>query len=112
MADGDPLARHGGGGGAAGEKRARAAAFADGATAAAAAAAAEADGLLLLLDGLTPSPAKKVSQRVDQTPACLACSRAGARAELNSRGCWWLIVRVCVSAAELLSSLLFADTHG
>lgn len=51
MADGDPLARHGSGdGGAAPEKRNR-----DGAN------TAEEDGLLLLLDGLSPSPAKKVS---------------------------------------------------
>ena len=62
MADGDSLTRHsgeggGGSGDGGGEKRCRA--FADGATAAA--AEEMDDNLLLLLDGLSPSPAKKVS---------------------------------------------------
>eukprot|EP00752_Nemacystus_decipiens_P015179 g13519.t1 len=65
MADGDPLTRRGGVGGGAGgggEKRPRT--FGDGtATAAAAAAAADEEhNLLLLLDGLSPSPAKKMNR--------------------------------------------------
>lgn len=111
MADGDPLMRQGGGGaasgggGGGGEKRARA--FADGAT------AAEEDNLLLLLDGLSPSPAKKVSQCVDGT-RCLSCADGPGggwtRAQLSGGCC--VFRSACVSAAELVCRCRFELWRG